>query len=439
MRVGSTPPKRYPWWHLVLLGVVGVARSIVWPLRRMWRSEQPLDRYGLCHFTSVAGDALLAISLADSVFFSLPVGEAQPKVALYLLLTMLPLALAGPLLVPLLDRAGPRRLVSFAAAAARAVVAIYAAPRVGTLVLFPAALILLVLSKIHTITKNGLTIAYAAPEDGLMRANARLGRIAVAGAISAAPFGYLFLKLWGATGPIYLAAVAYAVSALLNLRLPHPGVAPKRKPQVGRRGRIPALTGPAIGAVGMRAASGFLLFLLAFALRRGGEPLWWFGVLAAASLIGGLVADLVAPTLPTETREEGVVIACVSAAAIGALLASEVFGLPLLLIYAFVAGGTTELGRLAFQSLMQRHAPEGAMGRVFVRYEVVFQLAWVVGAFLPALLPITFRQGLLVLAAFYLALALIYVLRARTRARRARSRPRGDGGSPPGGVPPMPG
>jgi hypothetical protein len=110
------------------------------------------------------------------------------------------------------------------------------------------------------------------------------------------------------------------------------------------------------------------------------------------------------------------------------------------MLYAFVAGGTTELGRLAFQSLMQRHAPEGAMGRVFVRYEVVFQLAWVVGAFLPALLPITFRQGILALAAFYLALALIYVLRARTRAaRRARHRPLDDDGGPGGGVPPMPG
>ena len=64
------------------------------------------------------------------------------------------------------------------------------------------------------------------------------------------------------------------------------------------------------------------------------------------------------------------VIACVSAACIGALLAFELFGLPLLTIYAFVAGAATEFGRLAFQSLMQRHAPEGAQGRVFVRYEV---------------------------------------------------------------------
>ncbi len=285
MRVSNKPP-RYPWWQLVLLGIAGAAESLVWPLRRMWRSEQPLDRYGLCHFTSVAGDALLAISLADSVFFSLPVGQAKTRVALYLLLTMVPLALAGPLLIPLLDRAGPRRAISFAAAAGRAVAALYAAPRVGTLVLFPAALVLLVLSKVHAITKNGLTTAYAPPEEGLMRANARLGRIAVAGAIAVAPLGYVFLKVWGASGPIYLAAAAYAISAALNLRLPNPQPQRSKEPrEVGPRGRIPALTGPAIGAVGMRAASGFLLFLLAISLRDAGEPVWWFGVLAASGVL----------------------------------------------------------------------------------------------------------------------------------------------------------
>jgi hypothetical protein len=336
-------------------------------------------------------------------------------VALYLLLTMVPLALAGPLLVPLLDRAGPRRAISFAAAAGRAIVAIYAAPRVGTLVLFPGALVLLVLSKVHSITKNGLTMAYAPPDEGLMRANARLGRIAVAGAAVAAPLGYVFLKTWGATGPIYLAAVAYGISALLNLRLPHPRVAPFPTPEMGRRGRIPQLSGPALGAAGMRAASGFLLFLLAFSLRRGGEPLWWFGVLAAAGVAGGFIADIAAPRLPTDTREEAVVIACVSAGAIGALLAFEVFGLPLLTVYAVVAGAATELGRLAFQSLMQRNAPQGALGRVFVRYEVVFQLAWVAGAFVPALLPIDFRTGILILAVFYVALAAAYLFRTKRR------------------------
>src|SRR5207253_1852892 len=50
------------------------------PLRRLWLSHQPLDAYLLVQMTSGAGDALVAIALADSVFFSVPVGQAKLKV-----------------------------------------------------------------------------------------------------------------------------------------------------------------------------------------------------------------------------------------------------------------------------------------------------------------------------------------------------------------------
>jgi hypothetical protein len=396
----------------VLLGIAGLAESLVWPIRRMWRSSAPLDAYGLAHLTSAAGDALIAISLADSVFFSLPVDQAKVRVALYLGLTMLPLALAGPLLIRPLDRAGPRRAISLSAALVRSIAALIAAPRVDTPFLFPLALILLVGSKVHAITKNGLTMAYADPDEGMMQANARLGRVAVGGALAASPFGFVFLRLFGAAGPMYLAAAVYAVSAVLNLRLPHPRRTGERIP-VGRRGRIPALTLPAIGAVGMRAASGFLLFLLAFSLRRGGQPQWWFAVLAGASVAGGFLADLVAPRFPRKVREEAMVISCVLGAGLVAGVAFEWFSLPVLAVFAVVAGAATEFARLAFQGLMQANAPEGALGRVFVRYEVLFQLAWVAGAFLPALLPIGFRAGILALAGFYLALACVYYVRRR--------------------------
>ena len=316
------PERRIPIWQLLLLGVVrAVQGAIVFPLKRMWRSRDPLDTYALCHLTSVAGDALLAVALAGSIFITIPVDQAKLKVAEFLILTMLPLALAAPLLVPLLDRAGPRRAISFAAAAGRVVVAVYAAPRFNTLLLFPSALALLVLSKVHAITKNGLTMAYAPPQEGLMRANARLGRIAVFGAVAAAPVGYLFLKLFhGPAGPIYLAALMYAISAALNVRLPHPGTKGSPKRDVGPRGRIPELTVPAIGAVGMRAAGGFLLFLLAFSLKTSHAPVYWFAVLAFGGVAGGFLGDILAPRLPTETREEVVVIACVSVAGVGALL-----------------------------------------------------------------------------------------------------------------------
>jgi hypothetical protein len=418
VRVHDERPPRYPWWQLVLLGIVAAAEAAIWPIRRMWTSREPLDAYGLAHFASAAGDTLLAIALADSVFFSLPVDQAADKVAAYLGLTMLPLTLAGPALVPLLDRAGPRRAISFVAALGRCAIAVYAAPRLGTFTLFPAALGLLVFSKVHAITKNGLTMAYASPGDGLMRANARLGRIAVGGALWAFPFGFAFLKVWGSAGPMYLASVVFLGAALANLRLPHPRVKAERSERVGALGRIPALAGAALGAGGMRAASGFLLFLLAFALRREGQPTWWFGVLAAAGVAGSFLADLLAPRLPRNLQEELIVIGCVLAAGVGALLAFEIFGLPVLALFAVTAGATTEFGRLAFQSLMQRLAPEGALGRVFVRYEIVFQLAWVAGAFLPAVLPVSFKGGILALAGFYLTLGGIYFWR-RGRSERA--------------------
>jgi hypothetical protein len=165
----------------------------------------------------------------------------------------------------------------------------------------------------------------------------------------------------------------------------------------------------------MRAAGGFLLFLLAFSLRSADVPIVWFGVLAAAGVIGGLLADVVAPGLRTDTREEAVVVACVSSACVGALLASQLYGLPLLALYALTAGAASEFARLAFQSLMQRYAPPGALGRVFVRYEVLFQVAWVLGAFVPVLFPIPFRTGILLLAVFYGVLAVAYWWRHRSR------------------------
>src|SRR5436305_14799539 len=189
--------------------VHGLREGWTWataPLVRLWDSHHPLDAYALVHMASAAGDALVALALADSVFFSLKPGAARTHVALYLGLTIGPLAVAGPLLVPLLDKGGFRRAISFAAAIGRAAVAIYAGPRFHTLVLFPTAFGLLVLSRMNSITKNGLVVAYAPSEDGLVAANARLGRLGViAGSIVLIP-GLAFLKLGGAQAVLYLAA-----------------------------------------------------------------------------------------------------------------------------------------------------------------------------------------------------------------------------------------
>jgi len=411
--------RRYPWWQLILLGLAGLGESIVWPIRRMWRSDNPIDTYALVHMGSTAGDAMVAIALADSIFFSIPVGEAQGQVARYLALTMAPLALAGPFLVPLLDRAGPRRAISFGSAAGRAILAVFLAARVESLLLFPIALAMLVLTKVHLITKNGLTLAYAGRSEGLVRTNARLGRIAVGGALLGAPPALLLVKLGGAPVAILGASVVYVLVALVNLRLPHPRV--EGGPgEVTVLGAMPAIGSPAIGAAGLRAAAGFLLFLLAFALRRQGLPASWFGLLGAAGTLGSFLGDVVAPRLPSAWREELVVVGCVAIAGIGAFLAFQAFTLPVLILFGLVAGMATESGRLAFQSLAQQLVPAGAFGRVFVRYEVLFQVAWIAGALMPAVLDIDFRGGILVMAGWYMLVGLSFLLWPRWDRRRER-------------------
>ena len=379
------------------------------PLQRVWESEDPFDDYALVHMASAAGDALVGIALADSIFFSLPVGEAKLRVALYLGLTMAPLAVAGPLLVPLLDRGGFRRAISFASGAGRAAAAIFAAPRIASLLLFPASFIILVLSRVHAITKNGLTAAYA-PGD-LVRSNARLGRMAVLGVVLALPLGFLLLSLGGATSVLYLAAGMYMLSTLFTLFLRQP---PEPQPAAGRverRGRIAELATAAAGSLGLRAAHGFLLFLVAFAIRRAGDPASWLGVLMVSGAIGHLLGDFLAPLLPRGIREEAVVLIALGAAGGAALFAFATFSLVTLAAFTMLAGAATRLGQLAFASLMQRRAPGGAHGRVFVRYEILFQMAWVGGAFLPAMLPIAFRPGVLILAAFYVAIGFAFFVR----------------------------
>ena len=66
--------------------------------------ESGLSRLIELHAFNAAGDAAVAISLAGTLFFQVPTGEARGQVALFLGLTMLPFAIVAPLIGPFLDR-----------------------------------------------------------------------------------------------------------------------------------------------------------------------------------------------------------------------------------------------------------------------------------------------------------------------------------------------
>ena len=51
------------------------------------------------------------------------------------------------------------------------------------------------------------------------------------------------------------------------------------------------------------------------------------------------------------------------------------------------------IGKLAFDSIVQRNAPDANQGRAFAQFETKFQLAWVMAGIVPVLLPIPGRPG----------------------------------------------
>jgi len=110
-----------------------------------------------------AGDTMFAVSLAGSLFFSISPTAAKDKVILYLLLTMGPFAVVAPALGPIIDRSrGARRAMVVASAVGRAALCPFLARDIHSLLLFPEAFAMLVLSKVYLVTKGALVPEMAA-------------------------------------------------------------------------------------------------------------------------------------------------------------------------------------------------------------------------------------------------------------------------------------
>src|SRR5438105_14211153 len=151
--------------------------------------DSPFSRLARVHVLAVAGDTLVTMALAGSLFFSISPHAARNRVALYLLLTMAPFAVVAPLLGPVLYRSrSGRRAVVVLCHAGRAVVCLLMARHLHSLLLFPEAFVVLVLSKAYLVTKAALVPATVKADRELVRANSRLAVLAVlAGFVAAIP------------------------------------------------------------------------------------------------------------------------------------------------------------------------------------------------------------------------------------------------------------
>lgn len=185
--------------------------------------ESGLGKLIELHAVNSAGDMMITVALASTVFFSVPTDEARGRVALYLAITLAPFALLAPVIGPLLDRIPHGRRAAMASAMlTRALLALTMADVVsgGGLELYPAALGVLVASKAYGVVRSAVVPRLLPPRFSLVKANSRvtLGGLLATGL--AAPIGAGLHQL-GPAWPLYGACAVFTMGTILCFTLPH--------------------------------------------------------------------------------------------------------------------------------------------------------------------------------------------------------------------------
>ncbi len=358
-------------------------------------------RLALVHAAMMAGETAMVVALADTFFFDVDLTAARGRILAFLLVSFAPFLVISPLIGPLIDRLrGGRRLVIQAVALARVVLLLAMVLFIDSWVLFPLVFAALVLQKTYVVSKSALVPSVVRSEPELVEANSKLGVIAgIAGALAVVPALALQTVLSSQATLVY-GAIIFALALVAATKLPREVVV--TRPTTSRARIRPVTERVRLGAVLMmllRALSGFLLFQLAFWFRTIDIATIWYGLVVAASSGGIMVGNLMAPRVRAVLAESkmllGALALSAAASAAAAIVATPLAGVLLAVVVGFAAA----IGRLGFESMVQRDTPVVNRGRIFARFETKFQLAWVGAAIVPVLIPLPEVIGFFMIAA----------------------------------------
>jgi hypothetical protein len=387
-------------------------------------ARSKFQQLAITHAAMVGGEAAMVVALADSFFFDVDPNGARSKVLGFLLVSFAPFLLVAPLIGPAIDRVrGGRRFVLRAVAVARIVVQLLMVRFDDQLGLFPLVFIALVLSKTYAVSKSALVPAVVRSDRELVEANSKLGLIAgLAGAVAVVPAG-LLQTVVGTPATLIYGAGLFGLAFVAALGLPRELVLKPDAPSAASREAL--TTGLQLAWVAMlilRAATGFMLFHLAFLFRSGdGSPgddgnKLLLGVAIGLSSLGTMAGNAVAPTLRRRLHEERMISVALGLPAAVGLIAAGVGGNDAGIAVAAVVAFSAAIGRLSFESIVQRDGPEANRGQAFANFETRFQFGWVIAAVLPVVLEMPGSVGYLLVGVVMLAAVVNYVAGVRADA-----------------------
>ncbi|MFE3903900.1 MFS transporter [Streptomyces sp. NPDC059153] len=451
--------------HALHTPFTGTAKGIRKATHAHGAGESGLGKLIELHAVNGAGDVMITIALASTVFFSVPTDEARGRVALYLAVTMAPFTLLAPVIGPLLDHLPHGRRAAMAGAMlARAVLALTMAGAVATggLELYPAALGVLVCSKAYGVVRSAVVPRLLPPRFSLVKANSRVTLAGLLATGIAAPIG-AGLHTIGSAWPLYGACVIFIGGTVLAFTLPRkvdsskgerkaqlvppygvtaPRPEPKRNGKANGKAKGREKNGekrPGLRSVGPsvlkglqantahRALSGFLIFFLAFLLREqplaGQSAAVSLGIVGVAAGAGNALGTAVGAWL--RARGPEVIVASVLALALGfAVLAALFYSTVMVAALSATAGFTQALSKLSLDAMIQRDVPEEVRTSAFARSETVLQMAWVIGGGIGIALPLNGVLGMSVASGILTLGAATSVRGLLSAARRGSPHPR---------------
>jgi hypothetical protein len=395
----------------------------------------------LVHVIMMAGDTMVTVSLAGSLFFSVSPDDAKSKVLLYLLLTIAPFAVVSPLLGPLIDKsANGRRILVALSAGLRVVLCWSMSQHLNSLWLFPEAFMVLVSSKLYVVTRGALVPEMArtdqfrehaahvgeagwpehevTDEKGFAGFNAQLTLLGTLSGLLAGSIGAGLLKGIGAPSVLIAASFVFAGATVASLRLQRPAKAVREqvssitqlerdRQTLNPMGDVEVSWGLSASAI-MRFTVGFATFLLAFGLRREHAGLKWFAFALTMSALGSLIGLGIVTRVRNKVPESALLTGSLLATGVGSGLAALHPSLFVQVSLAGWLGACAAIAQPSFDAITQRHVPAGAQGRTFARFAVRQQLLWVVGALIPVGISLHFRTGDVLLAVLTLSVGLVY-------------------------------
>ena len=379
------------------------------------RQESRFQSLAITHAVMTAGEASMVVALADSFFFDVDLDAARSRLLAFLLVGFAPFLMVNAKLGPMIDRLrGGRRAMVVGLGIARVGVQvgmIFTADGVG---LFPFVFAALVLQKTYAVTKQAIVPSVVRDASDLVEANSKLGRIAtLTGAIAVIPAAGI-QQLLGSEATLFYGAVFFVAAAVLATRLPkaRPSDAVSESP-AERGAKSPDVHVGWIAMTVLRFAQGFTLFQVALWFRsNAASPLW----LAAAVGLGALapfVGNTVGPWLRRRTNVEKMLAASLAVPAIAAGGAVFVGGYVMGVVLSVLVNFSGSIGRLAFESIVQRDVSERNRAATFAWFETRFQFGWVAGAAVPILIEMSGTVGIGYLAAVLVAALISYVAGAR--------------------------